>query len=268
MRNSASEWISAWPDGILKADRADDQPTEAIHGADDRSEDTQEDLKRRGDPERCRFGALQRDRLWCEFTEDDVENGDDRECNHEGDRWALMKAAFCRKDFFEERVEQRGQGWLANPAERQAGHRDPELRRGNVRVKVTQRAAHDTRAAVAFGHQFIDARLSDTDEGELSGDKEAVGGDEEKTERRRRSIPRLLPSSNIAGVWGILPLHSECPSPRSTVVPKDSSRDERQGMPYVPHSIHGCGGPVSRLPARMFWTGKNWSLRFCRCRFR
>ena len=63
---------------------------------------------------------------------------------------------------------------LANPAEPKAGHRDAELRGGDVAVGVADRP----RAAMAFGDQLVHTRLADRDDREFRRHEESVGEDE------------------------------------------------------------------------------------------
>ncbi len=78
----------------------------------------------------------------------------------------------------EDRLEQFCQGRLANPAKRQTGHGDAELRRRDVAVRIVQRAPDGSCAAMPFGDQLVDARLAHRDQRELGGDEEPVGEDE------------------------------------------------------------------------------------------
>ena len=75
----------------------------------------------------------------------------------------------------EDRLDQRGERRLANPSQADARHRDAELRRGDVAVRIGHGAAHGARAAVALGDQLVDARLADRHDREFRRDEEAVG---------------------------------------------------------------------------------------------
>src|SRR5207302_8179885 len=61
------------------------------------------------------------------------------------------------------------------PAEAEAGHRDAELRRGDVAIGRGHRPPYRARAAVPFGNQLIDPRLAHRHDRELRRDEQAVG---------------------------------------------------------------------------------------------
>ena len=63
---------------------------------------------------------------------------------------------------------------LADPAQAEAGHRDAELRGGDVAVGVAERAPDDARRGAALGDELIDPRPAHGDERELGRHEEAV----------------------------------------------------------------------------------------------
>ena len=75
----------------------------------------------------------------------------------------------------EQRLEQRRERRLANPAETEAGHRDAQLCRGDELVGIVERAPHRPRHAAALGEQLIDARLAHRDDRKLGGHEKSVG---------------------------------------------------------------------------------------------
>ena len=75
-------------------------------------------------------------------------------------------------------AEQRGERRLADPSEAEAGHRDAELRGGDVAVRIGDRAADRVRAPMAFSDELVDARLADRHDREFGGDEEPVGEDQ------------------------------------------------------------------------------------------
>ena len=106
----------------------------------------------------------------------DVEEGDDGE--GDGERDGVERRLGDAPG--ERRFEQVCDDGLADPAQRERGHRDAELRGGDVGVEVVEQTEQAARAAVAGGGERLDARASDADEGELRGDEEAVGDDQKK----------------------------------------------------------------------------------------
>ena len=75
----------------------------------------------------------------------------------------------------QQRIDQRRERRLANPAEAEARHRDAELRGRDELIGILERAPHRARHAAAFGEQLIDPRLPDRDDGELGGHEKPVG---------------------------------------------------------------------------------------------
>ena len=75
----------------------------------------------------------------------------------------------------EQRIDQRRERGLADPAEAEARHRDAELRGRDELVGIFERAPHRARHAAAFGEQLIDARLAHRDDRELGGHEKPVG---------------------------------------------------------------------------------------------
>ena len=75
-------------------------------------------------------------------------------------------------------LEERGDRRLADPAQTETGHRDAELRRGDVLVGRVERAAYRSRHPAALGQQLIDAGLADRNNRELRGHEKTVGQDQ------------------------------------------------------------------------------------------
>jgi hypothetical protein len=81
-----------------------------------------------------------------------------------------------------------GQGRLADPAERQGGEGDAELRRGEMRVEPVGGALERTGVDPALVDQLGDPAAPHRDEGEFRRDEETVGEDErdDRDEAERR----------------------------------------------------------------------------------
>jgi hypothetical protein len=67
---------------------------------------------------------------------------------------------------------------LADPAQRERGHRDAELRGRDVGVQLVEQGDEKARAPVPRLDHHLDAGAPHADEGELDGDEEAVGQNE------------------------------------------------------------------------------------------
>ncbi len=78
-----------------------------------------------------------------------------------------------------EAEEYLGDGGFANPAEGEAGEGDAELDGGEELVDGVLELVDGAGAGTSVGDELLDAGLTDADEGELRGHKEAVGQDEE-----------------------------------------------------------------------------------------
>ena len=126
---------------------------------------------------------------------------------HDGERdgdgdTVRRRRGHLRRQEGKPRLDQRGERRLADPAETEAGHRDPELGGGDVAVGLADGPPHGPRAAVSFGDQLIDARLADGDDRELRRDEESVGEHErEHAAQPPRDIPeRVVHTRRPSGV--------------------------------------------------------------------
>ena len=160
-----------------QAEQVDHGATGAVQHADERPECPHEDFGRLDDPQRRHFRSLERYRFRRQFAEHDVQRGDDRERDRHGNRVGGRRGEQVGHDR-KRGLDHRSQRRLADPAKADAGHRDPELCRGDVAVRIRHRASHRVRPPVALGDQLIDPRLADCDDGELGGDEEPVGEDQ------------------------------------------------------------------------------------------
>jgi hypothetical protein len=106
-----------------------------------------------------------------------VDRGQQRVSDDEGDdveRRLGVRAEHSFEDWAEHRLDEGGDGRLADDGERERGQRDAELRGRKIRVEVVEQAEQAAGAAVARGGQRLDARAAHADEGELGRDEISV----------------------------------------------------------------------------------------------
>ena len=104
-----------------------------------------------------------------------MKEGDEREGEDEGDRGHESRTAQSRK--VEERLDQMGDEGLTQPAESEAGKRDPELGRGNVGFQMIGDVPGDQGSLVPFARKGIELAATDLDDREFRGDEEPVQQD-------------------------------------------------------------------------------------------
>src|SRR6185503_13686951 len=159
------------------AERADDAVRAPRDEPVERTHEPVEEVKRyrteQRDPER----ALDREVLRRELADDDVQvrERDERDREREHVIEGLHRVAKPA----EERTDERRDGGLADPADREGGERDAKLRRGDVRVELRADRARAFRHDAARLRQLVELRLPDTDERVLGRDEEPVQEDEE-----------------------------------------------------------------------------------------
>ena len=160
--------------GSVQAQHAHHGPSGPIQESDEWPECPHEQLGRLDHQQGGRLRALQRDRLGRELAQNDVQSGDDDECDGNGD---AVRGAFRhgRRQERESRLENRGERRLGNPPQPDARHRDAELRRRDVPVGQSDGAPHGVRAQMALSDQLIDARLAHGHDREFRGNEESVG---------------------------------------------------------------------------------------------
>jgi hypothetical protein len=83
----------------------------------------------------------------------------------------------------EEAVEERCHRRLADPAEAEGRHRDPELRRRDVVVDVARRAQDQPSRPIALRRGRLQPTLAQAHQRELGGDEESVRQDEDDDRR-------------------------------------------------------------------------------------
>ena len=156
-------------------------PAETFSRLHDGAGDADEDVHGAGDGEGDAFGALEGEGLGDEFAEEDFEVGDEREGDDDGDGVGVDDGVGGRtwSQLLGEVEDDVGDGGFADPAEGEAGDGDAELDGGEELVDGVLELEGGAGAGAAEGDELLDAGLADADEGELGGDEEAAGQDEE-----------------------------------------------------------------------------------------
>ena len=109
-----------------------------------------------------------------------MEVSDEREAEHDGDDGDEVGVEGGVGKVLKPLFEEAGDDGLADPAEGEAAEGDAELDGGEKFVEVLLKTADGTCSEDFLGDELLDAGFADADEGELGGDKEAVGEDEER----------------------------------------------------------------------------------------
>jgi hypothetical protein len=151
-----------------------------VQQADWPAEDAVENLHGQGDDQGCFFGPLQGDGLGREFTDDDVQEGDQAKSDGKGDgvqhrRWHAA---------LEQGAQQIGHGGFADPAQAQGREGDAKLGGGDVGVQVVDEPQQASGFLVAVGGQDGDTRTPHSHQGELRGYEKAVGQDEKGDQKQ------------------------------------------------------------------------------------
>jgi hypothetical protein len=74
-------------------------------------------------------------------------------------------------------MDQHRDGRFTDPAERQAGDGNAQLRGGDVGVEVGESVKDRDRTAVAFGGKLLHASAPDRNQREFGGDEKTIGED-------------------------------------------------------------------------------------------
>ena len=90
----------------------------------------------------------------------------------------------------EDRLEQLRQRGLAEEADADRGHRDPDLAGGERLVDLVELLEHGLGAAVAFLGQLLELATGGAHERELGGDEEAVDRDQHEQEDEQQDAHR------------------------------------------------------------------------------
>ena len=180
------------------------------------------------------------------------------------DRDAVREAA-------EDRLEQLRQRGLAEEADADRGHRDPDLAGGERLVDLVELLDHGLGAAFAFLGELLDLAAAAAHEGELGRDEEAVDRNQQQQEGEQQDAHRLCgpvlrggsssairrrkysyPSRrSAAGRPSSARLTEQCESPRSARCSKTwSASARRPGSSPRPRAARRARGPAGDGPRR------------------
>ena len=145
-----------------------------VQEPDEGAEDAGEYLDGRGHEKRRPLGSGQRDVLRRQLPEHDQHRRDEDERHRYRDRVGSGRPQRVPQQVLQPGLDQARERWLAHPAEPEARHGDPQLRRRDAHVEPLQRAQQYARARMALARELLDLRASHGDIRELGRDKEAV----------------------------------------------------------------------------------------------
>jgi hypothetical protein len=112
-----------------------------------------------------------------ELAGDDVERGDHRERDADGDAVRGRGSEAAQRPF-QRRHEEVSEDGLTDPAQRERGHGDAELTRGNVGVEVLDDVGRAAGGGGALAGELLESRAPGRHDRGLRGDEEAVREDE------------------------------------------------------------------------------------------
>jgi hypothetical protein len=96
-------------------------------------------------------------------------------------------AANLHSERSEDPVDHRGQRRFAEPAKRERGERDPQLRPRDVAVEMRERLLHRSRERITRRNHVVDLATARADERELRSNKESVGQHEQEHNAQSQS---------------------------------------------------------------------------------
>ena len=123
-------------------------------------------------------------------------------CSDENSRNPTRKATVCKSGVAqargpEQRLQERGHGRLAHPAQAERGHGDAELTGGKIGLEVVEHAQRQARGGAPLLGPAFHAEAADAHQSELGGDEERVRRQQQDhgdgVERPPRSWPSSLP---------------------------------------------------------------------------
>ena len=149
------------------------QPDERIH-------DALEDEERQGDRERDTLDLANRNVLRNQLAAHDVQRGDEKERNGEGDGFnRTLGHAEPRKC----RMQQGSDDRFAEPAQAQGNDGDAKLRDGKRHVKAIGQLFRIRCAAIALGDENVEPGTAHLDDGKLRCNEERIAEDEQKDDK-------------------------------------------------------------------------------------
>jgi hypothetical protein len=166
----------------LDAERAQHGVGRLVEEVDERPHEPVEDVQRPRDALGDGLGVDDRVDLRHLLADRDVPRRDEHVRDRDRDR-----GRDGVRETLEGRLDELGDGGLAEEADAQRGERDPELAGREVLAELVELAHDERRAPVALLGHVLDARAARAHEGELRGDEEAVreDQDDDRDEKRR-----------------------------------------------------------------------------------
>ena len=134
----------------------------------ERAEDRDESAHRDRDPQRRPLRMAERGAFRHEFAEDDVEEGEDRVGDEDGERGRHPLVELARERRLAERTDAQGR------------ERDAQLHRGDEATRIPGDPKHVAGAAVALVLELDDARAARCDEAVLRSHEERVESDQDR----------------------------------------------------------------------------------------
>jgi hypothetical protein len=158
---------------LTSAEKAQNQASGLAHEEEKRPGDCQEAFHGRGYSQCDLLGALQGQSLGHEFTQQNVQVGDQTESDHHGDAVGVYGCVRDLVDKLQPFYETRDHG-LANPAQSQANHGNAELDAIYYFVEMLVKALHDASAGAAGGNELLNASIANADQGKFSRRKKRI----------------------------------------------------------------------------------------------
>src|SRR5581483_1923545 len=147
------------------------------HDINERPGERQKNVHWACDRKRHLLGTLQSERFRDQLAEDHVHQRDHAESDHNGDPVGVnqdMRQALQEM----QPLDEVGDHWLADPAERQADNGYAELDAGHHFVQIAMKALQDSGADTAGANQLFNSRFTDPDQREFGCGKEGIGCDQ------------------------------------------------------------------------------------------
>ena len=147
-----------------------------VQEPDGRRKNNIEDAQRPDQTQGDRDRISDRDVFRGQFAEDNVQESDADE--GERDRNRRDKSVRMNVDQREERLQNMHEKLFADPAEREAGQRDAELRGRKIGVEMRAHVLDETGPQIPLFHQFVELTGAHFDDGEFARHEETVENDE------------------------------------------------------------------------------------------
>jgi hypothetical protein len=157
------------------AERTQEEVPHAVEEVDDRLGAQVEEPHRRRHHQRGPLYHGDGQALGGQLADHDVQERDDQE--RDDHRHRQPEDGQLRP---EDALEQRGERGLAEHAQAEAGHSDPELAGREVGVEMVDRVAHRLRPGLSLALELLHLSGAQPGDRELGGHEEAVGGDEDE----------------------------------------------------------------------------------------